>query len=51
MSMGYIRQVEVEGRLEWALFDGEGDVIHLSEFQSSPFFFAAKHEVKVIMLN
>lgn len=51
INMGYIREVEVEGRKEWALFDGDGDVVHLSENRSSTFFFASKHEVKVCMRN
>lgn len=49
--MAYIREVEVDGRREWALFDGDGFIVHQSENRSSAFFFAAEHEVTVLMLN
>lgn len=49
--MAYVREVEIEGRREWALFDGDGEIVHHSENRSSAFFFAATHEVKVVLLN
>ena len=49
--MAYIREIEIEGRREWALFDGEGEIVHHSENRSSAFFFAFNHDVKVVLLN
>jgi len=50
-DMAYIRQVEIGGRVEWALFDIEGAIVHHSENMSSAFFFAAAHEFRICMRN
>lgn len=49
--MAYIRQVEIDGRREWALFDGDGEIVHHSADRSAAFFFAFNHDVKVVLLN
>jgi hypothetical protein len=47
----YVREIEIDGRREWALFDGKGEIVHRSEYRSSPFFFAAEHSVKICSIH
>ena len=62
MRQGYIKHGEVprkfwpegedmSGVIGWMLFDQEGDLVGVFEYRSAPFFFAAEHEIKVVMVH
>ncbi len=48
---GYIRRFTARGTEFWALFDDCGVELVASTNRSSPFFFAAEHDITVRLLN
>jgi hypothetical protein len=48
-TIGYIRPQLQEGREFWVLFDEDGVPLCVSMNRSEPFFYAAEHEVRVLV--
>lgn len=46
---GYVRQVSVHGDIMWALMDSDGEPVCISSERSVPFFYAANHEITVVL--
>ena len=45
----YVRQVDVQGDVMWALVSSDGDPMIISADKSSVYFFAANHDIKVVL--
>ncbi|MBM7049713.1 hypothetical protein [Rhizobium lusitanum] len=52
LSYAWIRQATTEdGRDGWALMDCDGELVLFSEVRSDPFYYAARHDLRVVALN
>ncbi|WP_271024962.1 hypothetical protein [Rhizobium sp. RCAM05973] len=52
LSYAWIRQAMTEdGRPGWALMDCDGELVLFSEERSDPFYYAARHDLRVVVLN
>jgi len=48
-NIGFVRQIPVHGDLMWALIDYDGEPLCISDNRSVPYFYAAEHEITVVM--
>lgn len=47
----YVRELVEQGRVIWALFDEDGELVHASENRSKAFFKASDQELTIMLLN
>lgn len=48
---GYVREFDRDGEPFWTLFDDRGNELLASTNRSAAFFYAAEHELTVMMRN
>lgn len=47
--LAYVVRNEIDGEEWWSLMDSEGIEVCASNARSGPYFFAAEHEITVVM--
>lgn len=46
---GYVRQVDIDGDIRWALVGCDGEPVCISSKRSSVYYFAANNDIKVVL--